>query len=251
MTVIAVVAAFFTVKLLFIVAGIWFVVQGFRVHWGWGVANLLIPGAIIPFCIFHPKEAKRPLILIGICLGVFLILLICARHQISFQPSVEVAPALSASVKDAVLNLKLASFDEASQTGKRISGILSRKDPVMNADPSNGRYDEERLMTIQADGFVIRITDRVGGEMRTNFILFPYGQATETNTLGWGILGDYSGEVMSWPSPVLEPAGDNTFHLLTTTGSPHHRPSVVQLWVNRRHRTHRLCMSGQSSSEVC
>jgi hypothetical protein len=36
----AVLAAILTAKLLFIIAGIWLVVQGFRVHWGWGVANL-------------------------------------------------------------------------------------------------------------------------------------------------------------------------------------------------------------------
>jgi hypothetical protein len=215
---IAIFLAFLTLKLLPIVAAIWFVVQGFRVHWGWGVANLLIPGAIIPFCIFHFKESKRPLMLIGICLGISLILWICARHGSSSSPSVEVAPALSASATNAVLHLKLVSFNEALRTGREISCILSRKVRGMSADPSNGRYDEERLIAIQADGFVIRFTDRVGGEMRTNFVLFPYGQTTETNALGWSIVGDYSGKVASLPNTALEPAADNAFHLLTTNG---------------------------------
>jgi hypothetical protein len=66
--------------LLFFVAAIWFVVQGFRVHWGWGVANLLIPFAIIPFCFLHPREPKKPLILIVAALGLLLILLAFAEH---------------------------------------------------------------------------------------------------------------------------------------------------------------------------
>ena len=190
-TLVPVFLAALTIKLLFIIAGIWFIVQGFRVHWGWGVANLLIPGAIIPFCIFHPKEAKKPMILAIVCLVVFMLLWVYARHRSSSRPRVEVAPALLASAKDAVLHLRLVSFNEASQTGREVSCILSRKDPGMFADPSNGRYDEERLIAIQADGFVIRFTDRVGGEMRTNFVLFPYGQTIETNTLGWSIVGNF------------------------------------------------------------
>lgn len=213
---IAVFAAILTVKLLSIVAVIWFVVQGFKVHWGWGVANLLIPGAFIPFCIFHPTEGKKPLILTGVWLGGILILWMFARHGNSPRSKVEVAPALSASITNAVLHLKLVSFNEASQTGRTVSCILSRENQVMFANPSIGRSDEERLTAIQADGFVIRLTDRVGGELRTNFILFPYGQTTETSTLGWSVIGDYDGKATSWPDTEPEPTADNTFHLLTT-----------------------------------
>lgn len=83
---------------------------------------------------------------------------------------------------------------------------------------SDGRYDEERLISIKADGFVVRFTNRVGGEMQTNFVLFPYGQTTETNTLGWGIAGDYSGKVTSWPNTAPEPTANNIFRLVTTNG---------------------------------
>ena len=121
---ISVFAALLTLKLLPVVAAVWFSVQGFRVHWGWGVANLLIPVAFIPFYILHPKVSKRPLILIGIWLGVFLTILICARHGSSSRPRVEDAPTLSASITNAVLHLKLASFNETSRTGVKVSGIL-------------------------------------------------------------------------------------------------------------------------------
>jgi hypothetical protein len=215
---ISVFLAVLAIKILPIIAWIWFVVKGFRVHWGWGVANLLIPGAIIPFCIFHPKESKGPLILIGICLGVFLILWLCARHESSSRPRVQVAPGLSASATNAVLHLKLVSFNEASRTGSTISCILSRKNLVMFADPSNGRYDEERLIAIQTDGFVLRFTDRVGGEMRTNFVLFPYGQTTETNTLGWSVVGDYNGKATSFSNTAPEPSANDAFRLLATNG---------------------------------
>ena len=187
--------AVLTIKLLLIIAGIWFVVQGFRVHWGWGVANLLIPGAIIPFCILHPKESKRPLILIGVSLGLLLILWVCARNGSHSRPRVEVAPDLPASVTSAVLHLNLVSSGDALltnsiQTFTTISCSLSQKMPMMS-DPSSGRYDNERLTAIRADGFVIQFTKHDGGEAQTNFVLFPYGQTTETNMMGWNIVGNY------------------------------------------------------------
>jgi hypothetical protein len=157
----------------------------------WGVANLIIPGAIIPFCIFHPKEAKRPMILAVVCLVVFIILWVYARHGSHARPRIDVAPALPASATDAILHLKLASFNAASQTGSTISSILSQKDRVMFADPSHGLFDEERLIAIRADGFVIQFIHRESGETRTNLVLFPYGQVTETNTMGWTIVGSY------------------------------------------------------------
>jgi hypothetical protein len=180
-----------TIKLLFIVTGIWFVVQGFRVHWGWGVANLLIPGAIIPFCIFHPKEAKRPMILAIVCLVVFMILWAYAKYGSHTPPRIEIAPELPASAKNAVLHLELNSFNPATKMGMTESGILSRQDRVIIALPSRGIYNEKRLIAIQADGFLVQFSDRVDGEMRTNVILFPYGQTIETNILGSSIVGKY------------------------------------------------------------
>jgi hypothetical protein len=56
----------FVLELISIVAGIAFVVQGFRVHWGWGLANLLVPFAMFVFCFVHPRAAKVPLIITGI-----------------------------------------------------------------------------------------------------------------------------------------------------------------------------------------
>jgi hypothetical protein len=68
-----------TIWLLFFVASIWFVVQGFKAHWGWGLANLLIPVAIIPFCFLYPRKSKGPLILVGVGLALLLILWIFSR----------------------------------------------------------------------------------------------------------------------------------------------------------------------------
>jgi hypothetical protein len=58
-------------SLAFVVAGILFVVQGWRVHWGWGLANLFIPPCAIAFSILYPKEAAKPLIVLGIGLALF------------------------------------------------------------------------------------------------------------------------------------------------------------------------------------
>ena len=61
----------FTSWLAFGVAGILFVVQGWRVHWGWGLANFFIPPCAIAFSILYPKQAAKPLIVLGIGLVLF------------------------------------------------------------------------------------------------------------------------------------------------------------------------------------
>jgi hypothetical protein len=131
------------------------------------------------------------MILAVVCLVAFVILWACARHGSHTRPRIEVTPSLPASATNAILHLKLVSFNATSQTGSTISGILSRKNQVMFADPSNGLYDEERLIAMRSDGFVIQFLHREGGEMRTNLVLFAYGQVTETNTMGWNIVGSY------------------------------------------------------------
>jgi hypothetical protein len=68
-------------KLIFIVAAIAFVVQAFRVHWGWGLANLLVPLAFIAFCFIHPRAAKIPLVIFGV--GIWWLLMFCYFMHIS------------------------------------------------------------------------------------------------------------------------------------------------------------------------
>ena len=66
--------------LAFVVAAILFVVQGFRVHIGWGLANLFIWPCMIAFAILYPREAKKPLIVFGFGLALFLCLFYFFRH---------------------------------------------------------------------------------------------------------------------------------------------------------------------------
>jgi hypothetical protein len=63
------------IYLIFIIASIAFVVQGFRVHWVWGLLNLLVPLAFVAFCIVHPRAARIPMIFLGFGIGWLLILL--------------------------------------------------------------------------------------------------------------------------------------------------------------------------------
>ena len=69
-------AILFILKLIFIVAGIAFVVQGFRVHWGWGLANLFVPFAFIAFSVIHRRAARVPVTITFIGVGWILLLLI-------------------------------------------------------------------------------------------------------------------------------------------------------------------------------
>ncbi len=98
----------------------------------------------------------------------------CQRHQ----------QALSC-----ISNLFFPSDASAGNWTQTISGSFSLKMPGIPDIRSQG--EEERLIAIRADGFVMRFTKRDGGETQTNFVLFPFGQTTETNILGWKIIGNF------------------------------------------------------------
>jgi hypothetical protein len=137
--------------------------------------------------------SKKPLILTGSGLGLLLILWVCGGHGGHSPPRVEVSPGLPAPSTSAVLHLNLFFPGDTSASGwtQTSSGSFSLKRPYFHDSVSKSSLDEERLVAIRADGFVMQFTTRDGGETKTNSVLFPYGQTTETNTLGWRIVGNF------------------------------------------------------------
>lgn len=68
------------VKVIFFLTYIAFVVQGFRVHWGWGVANLILgPLAGIVFFVNHRQQGGVPIYLLVHGLILFAIISIYVR----------------------------------------------------------------------------------------------------------------------------------------------------------------------------
>jgi hypothetical protein len=66
------------VKVILFAADIAFVVQGFRVHWGWGTANIFLgPLAGIPFFIQHRHEGRVPVYVLAHGLILLLVIVIC------------------------------------------------------------------------------------------------------------------------------------------------------------------------------
>lgn len=47
-------------SLVNIVGSIWLIIKAFKTHIAWGVTSLLIPGALIVYCIKHWEQTKRP-----------------------------------------------------------------------------------------------------------------------------------------------------------------------------------------------
>jgi hypothetical protein len=80
----AILGCFMAVKVIMFVSTIAFIVQGFRVHWGWGLANLILgPLAGIAFFVNHRQKGRVPIYILGhglILLLVIVIIAICARH---------------------------------------------------------------------------------------------------------------------------------------------------------------------------
>jgi hypothetical protein len=48
------------VQILLFTAYALFVIQGFRTHWGWGIANLFLPFAALLFFFTYPKRSRVP-----------------------------------------------------------------------------------------------------------------------------------------------------------------------------------------------
>jgi hypothetical protein len=70
---------FFAVKPIFVVAAISFIIQGFRVHWVWGLANIfLFPLAGIALFITHRREGKIPMVILAFGMTLLIVVLICA-----------------------------------------------------------------------------------------------------------------------------------------------------------------------------
>ena len=108
--------------------------------------------------------------------------------------SVEVAQDLPPSLSNAVLHLVIVEPSDASPTNNyasKMTGNRSLKSPVGSSSVSDGHYQEERLVAISADGFVMRFTKDDGQGVRTNVVLFRYGETTETNALGCKIVGRF------------------------------------------------------------
>jgi hypothetical protein len=66
------------VKVICFAAYVAFVVQGFRVHWGWGTANMFLgPLAGIAFFIQHRDEGRVPVYVLAHGLVLLLVIVVC------------------------------------------------------------------------------------------------------------------------------------------------------------------------------
>jgi hypothetical protein len=66
------------VKFIMFVSAIAFIVQGFRVHWGWGLANLFLgPLAGIVFFTQHRHEGRVPIYVLAHGLILLLVIMVC------------------------------------------------------------------------------------------------------------------------------------------------------------------------------
>ena len=69
---------FIAFKLIMVLAAISFIIQGFRVHWGWGLANIfLFPLGGIAFFPTHRREGKIPMLIWAFGMALLVFVLIC------------------------------------------------------------------------------------------------------------------------------------------------------------------------------
>jgi len=137
-----------------------------------------------------------------------------AERKLPAHSDVEVSPGLPASVSNAVLRIIQVTPTNATPTTYRekTSGHRSLGSPVGSGGDSVGHYHENRLLAIRAEGFLMLFTSRDGGVVQTNVVLFRYGEVTETNTLGWKIVGQFKS-----PTPNTDGGGPKP-HQLTVPG---------------------------------
>lgn len=121
----------------------------------------------------------------------------------SHPQTVEVSSGLPASATNAVLFLRAYEFSDISSTNLYSSWGGSRSMQYQGGGGSfvngtNETWHHEQLIAINAEGFEMLFTKkwRFTGpgqkiNQETNVTLFRFGQITETNTLGWSIIGKF------------------------------------------------------------
>jgi hypothetical protein len=136
-----------------------------------------------------------PIFRIAALLGSLTALVGCSDKEQKLPPRayVDIFPGLPASVSNAVLHLVLVTPTNASPTNYsgKVSGNRSLEYPVGSSSAGAGHYDEERLLAIRAEGFLMVFTKLKGIAVETSVVLFRYAEVTETNTLGWTIVGQF------------------------------------------------------------
>ncbi len=77
--VLAILGCFTAIKVILFAADVGFIVQGFKVHWGWGVANIFLgPLAGIAFFINHRHKGRVPVYILVHGLILLLVVVMCA-----------------------------------------------------------------------------------------------------------------------------------------------------------------------------
>ncbi len=150
------------------------------------------------------------LVILGIlfCVCIFLVAAYLYSYSSVFEtvqpdPAVEVSANVPTSSSNAVLQLQVRESSNFLVTNySSWVGNLSLTGVSSFGGSSNNetieKWDETRLITINTEGFKVLFTKRwrlagLGQKINqeTNVILFRYGQVTETNALGWRIVGKF------------------------------------------------------------
>ena len=153
------------------------------------------------------------LVILGIifCICIFLVVAYLHLYSSVFEtvqpdPTIEVSTNVPAAALNAILHLKIREPEDLlvtnysswsgrlSLTGGSFFGSFSGSSDNETIE----KWDETRLIAINTEGFKVLFTKRwrLAGlsqkiNQETNVILFRHGQVTETNTLGWKIVGKF------------------------------------------------------------
>ena len=141
----------------------------------------------------YNREVMMP-VLRRVCAFILAVTLLgCSKHE-GATLKVEVSPGLSASATDAVLNLSIYELLDSSPTNYRSATYESQslQSPFCSnssIEGTNKCSQERRLVAIIPEGFKILFIRNDNGIMQGNTILFRFNQTTQTNTMGWRIVG--------------------------------------------------------------
>ena len=117
------------------------------------------------------------------------------RVKSTHQVTVEVSQNLPVSLRNAVLNLHVRDpIDTLVTNCQSWGGNYNLNYPAGSGlvmEGTNQFFEENRLLAIKPEGFEVLFTKRENDAVQTNCVLFRYGEVTQTNTLGWTIVGKF------------------------------------------------------------
>ncbi|MDD2237220.1 MAG: hypothetical protein PHG65_08460 [Kiritimatiellae bacterium] len=134
------------------VAGIWFLIEAFRVHILWGLALLVFPVLGAVFLFLHWDDVRKPFLLNMIAVSLFLAAFALTLYGGNSAENAQSGPETpSFSISEKIAEIKQASVERKAREAIATRGFMGRTldDVEQELGPPQARMTRDNLVEYQ------------------------------------------------------------------------------------------------------